>query len=75
MEIWSNSVIYFPSGLPNNYFSSALTQAYGRIEILPDSSPLRFALYIGDINQDRMIDAPDLSGVDNNTTAGLKYYV
>jgi hypothetical protein len=39
-----------------------------------DNSPLRFAVYSGDVNQDETIDASDLSIVENDVAVSLSGY-
>ena len=40
-----------------------------------DASPLRFGMYGGDVNQDGVVDAGDLSAVDNDAAESLSGYV
>ena len=40
-----------------------------------DASPVRFALYSGDVNQDRTVDATDLSLIDNDAIGFLGGYL
>ena len=40
-----------------------------------DDTPLTFAIYSGDVNQDGTIDASDLSDTDNDSFVGLSGYV
>ena len=56
-------------------FTSASTQAYGSNQIGVDASPIRFAVYSGDVNQDGIIDASDLSQVENAADVSLSGYV
>ena len=42
---------------------------------LIDNSPIRYAFYSGDINQDGSIDASDLSAVDNGASVSASGYV
>ena len=56
-------------------FSSAAAQAFGNNMKQVDASPVRFAIYSGDINQDGTIDASDVSEVDNDANNSLSGYV
>lgn len=56
-------------------FTSAASQSYGSNMIKVNTSPLRFGIYGGDINQDGTIDATDLSGVDNDASGSVSGYV
>lgn len=48
-------------------FNNAVTQAYGNNQIQVDASPLRFAIYSGDVNQDGIVDGADLAAIDNDS--------
>ncbi|MBK6772324.1 MAG: hypothetical protein IPG78_09390 [Ignavibacteria bacterium] len=49
--------------------------AYGSNQVQVDDTPLTFAIYSGDVNQDGTIDASDLSDTDNDSFVGLSGYV
>jgi hypothetical protein len=67
LETWSASPIAMTNGNSVNYDMSVSTaQAYGNNLIPVDNSPIRFALYSGDANQDGTVDATDLSIIDND---------
>jgi hypothetical protein len=40
-----------------------------------DASPVRFAIYSGDVNQDGTVDATDVSAIDNAANNFLSGYV
>lgn len=75
IETWSSSAIAFSSGTLSYDFTSAATMAYGENEVQVDDSPLKFAIYCGDVNQDGIIDAGDLSDVDNDAYNSVSGYV
>ncbi|MBK8553144.1 MAG: hypothetical protein IPL53_19625 [Ignavibacteria bacterium] len=76
IETWSNAPVNFISGGTVSYdFSNAVTKAFGSNLKQVDSSPPRFGLYSGDVNQDAIIDAADLSNVENDADASLFGYV
>lgn len=76
IETWSSSTVNYTSGSSVNFdFSTAITKAFGSNMKQVDNSPLRFALYSGDVNQDATIDASDLSDVDNDAYFSLSGYV
>ncbi|MBK8981991.1 MAG: hypothetical protein IPM38_06625 [Ignavibacteria bacterium] len=55
------------TGSPTYYdLSNSLSQAYAGNQIQVDASPVRFALYSGDVNQDGTIDLTDGSLIDND---------
>lgn len=45
-------------------FSDAAGKAFGSNQILADNSPVRFAIYSGDVNQDGIIDGSDFALID-----------
>lgn len=75
VETWSSSPVSFSSGELNYDFTLSAAQAYGSNLVQVNSDPLRFAIYGGDVNRDRIIDASDLSIVENDAAAGIIGYV
>ncbi len=70
IETWSSSAIALTSGnTASCSFSTAASQAYGNNLAQIDNSPVRFALYSGDANQDKTVDATDLSLIDNDAAS------
>ncbi|MBX7042000.1 MAG: hypothetical protein K1X85_03765 [Ignavibacteria bacterium] len=70
IETWSSSAIALTAGSPASFsFSTAASQAYGSNLVQIDNSPVRFALYSGDANQDKTVDATDLSLIDNDAAS------
>ncbi|MEO6695068.1 MAG: hypothetical protein ABIY50_08535 [Ignavibacteria bacterium] len=67
IQTWSkNGGEIFSGGTLNYNFSTASFQAYGSNQIQVDNSPIKFAVYSGDVNQDEIIDGEDLSLADND---------
>jgi len=63
-------------GISSNYnLSSSVSQAFGNNMISVDLSPVRFAIYSGDVNQDGIIDGSDISNVENDASTALPGYV
>jgi len=56
-------------------FTSAVTQAFGDNLVQVDSSPVKYAVYSGDINQDGTVDATDVSTIDNDAANFVGGYV
>ena len=75
IKTWSGSTINFIAGSVTYNFSTVQTQAYGNNEIQVDLSPLRYAVYSGDVNQDDIIDASDMSAVENDAGLSVSGYV
>lgn len=67
IETWSASPVSVTSASGYNFTTSA-SQAYGSNMKQVDTSPVRFGIYSGDVNQDGVIDAPDLSLIDNDAS-------
>lgn len=70
IETWSSAGVAFVSDSISYDFTSSSSQAYGNNMILKGS---KYTFYSGDVNQDGIIDASDLSLVDNaafNTVSG-----
>jgi len=76
IETWSSSPVEFSSGVTLTYdFTSAASMAYGNNQIQVDNSPVRFAIYSGDVNQDGVVDASDLALIDNDAFNSVSGYV
>ena len=67
IETWSKSggEAFTADALTYNFSSSSL-QAYGSNQVQVDNSPLMYAIYSGDANQNQIIDGEDLSLADND---------
>ena len=68
IETWSNTTQQFISNSLTYDFTSASSQAFGNNMIQIDASPVRFAIYSGDVNQDDVIDGSDTQLIDNDAT-------
>ena len=77
IETWSRQGgEVFTSGNVSNYiFPDQISKAYGNNMKQVDNTPIRFANFSGDINQDGIIDASDISIVDNDAGIALTGYV
>lgn len=76
VETWSSSAVNYTAGSNINYnFISSQSQAFGNNLKQVDISPVRFAIFSGDVNLDGIIDASDLSQVENDAAAGQSGYV
>ena len=63
-------------GAMNSYvFSDLVTKAFGSNMSQIDSSPLRYGFYSGDIDQDGIVDASDLSQAENDAMNAVSGYV
>ena len=67
------------SHLPGNSltydFSTAAALAFGDNLKQVDTSPLRFAIFSGDVNQDGVVDGSDASAIDNDAFNFVGGYV
>jgi hypothetical protein len=75
VETWSGLPQTFSGSVLNYDFTTAASQAFGNNMVQVDSSPLRFAVYSGDVNQDGTVDATDLSTIDNDASNFMSGYV
>jgi len=72
IETWSSAGNYFTSDTLFYDFTSSSSQAYGNNLKLKGT---RWTLYSGDVNQDGIIDASDLSTIDNDSYNSVSGYV
>ncbi|MBV6478409.1 MAG: hypothetical protein HGGPFJEG_01164 [Ignavibacteria bacterium] len=77
IETWSSTGISFdPLTSQAVYdFTSSITQAYGENMILADNSPVLYAIYGGDVDQNGSVEAFDLSSIDNDAANFVTGYV
>ena len=75
IETWSAGANVFVSGSMSYNFSTAASSAYGNNQIQADASPLRFAIFGGDVNQDGNADLTDISLVYNSASVFAAGYV
>lgn len=75
LETWSSSTISFSSGALTYDFTPSANTAFGDNQVRVDNSPVRFAIYSGDVNQDGIVDAGDISPVDNDAYNSISGYV
>ena len=75
IESWNSGVINFTNYESNPNLSFSFVSVFGNNSILVDNTPLVYALYSGDVNQDGTIDASDVSETDNDASASLSGYV
>ncbi len=70
IETWSKTggEQYDPMTMESYNFITAASQAFGNNMIQVDASPVRFALYSGDVNQDGSVDGGDAVIVDNDVS-------
>ncbi|MBK8381716.1 MAG: VCBS repeat-containing protein [Ignavibacteria bacterium] len=75
IETWSVITNAFVNGSLTYNFSTAITQAFGNNLKQVDASPVVFAIFSGDVNQDGTIDASDVSDADNDAFNSVSGYV
>lgn len=75
LETWSAAGETFASNSLAYDFTTSAGKAYGDNMIQVNSSPVRFAIYSGDVNKDGAIEATDLSMIDNDAANFLTGYV
>lgn len=77
LETWSKNggETYVSGGNMNYDFTTTTAQAFGSNMIQVDNTPVRFAIYSGDVNQDGIIDGTDGAMVDNDAFNFLGGYL
>jgi len=75
IETWSSVPVRFIDSLMAYNFSDSKANAYVNNQTKVKISPLRYALFSGDVNQDGIIDSSDMAEVDNAAFNGLSGYV
>lgn len=77
IQTWSKAggEDYNPMNLGSYDFTDLQSKAYGSNMIQVDNSPVRYALYSGDVNQDLTVDGSDLSIIENDAENFLTGYI
>ncbi|HRI84138.1 MAG TPA: hypothetical protein PK536_01695 [Ignavibacteria bacterium] len=76
IQTWSANAVAFINGSTTVYnFTVASVQAFGNNLNQVDTSPVRFAVYSGDVNQDGIVDNSDAGEIDNDSFNFVSGYV
>lgn len=77
IQTWSASTVSFDflSGGTEYDFTLSQDSAFGSNQIQVDSTPVRFAIYGGDVNQDSVVDLTDITNVFNDANIFAGGYV
>jgi len=77
IETWSriNGESYDPMTLGSYDFTDSDSKAFGNNMVQIDASPLKFAIFSGDVDQDQVIDGSDLLRIDNDAFIFVSGYV
>ena len=77
IQIWSANPVSFDflNGNLRYDFTVSADSAYGSNQVQVDSSPLRFAMYGGDVDQNNFIDGTDTQLIDNDAAAFASGYL
>lgn len=76
IETWSASTIILTSSESFSYnFTDLQSKAFGNNLINVDNSPVRYAFYNGDVNQDGIVDVTDEALIDNNAFNFISGYL
>lgn len=70
IETWSSSPVYFITDTTAYNFTTSLNKAYGDNQKQIDASPVRFGMFSGNINEDAIVDAGDVSAIENDAYLG-----
>lgn len=65
IQTWSSSPAVFTAGTMTYDFSNASNKAYGNNQKQVDASPVKFAIFGADSNQDDIVDVSDLISIYN----------
>ena len=60
IETWSKTTQTFTGNMLNYDFTTAASKAFGDNMMQADTSPVEYALYGGDVNQDDAVDLTDV---------------
>ena len=66
IETWTSNPVPFSGDSASYDFTTSASQAYGNNQIQLNSSPVKFGIYSGDVNQDGTVDLADGSLIDND---------
>lgn len=75
IETWSSTVQSITSGIQSYDFTSSSSQAFGNNMIHVDASPVRFAIYSGDIVKDGIVNLNDLLLAYNHAAGFMNGYL
>jgi subtilisin-like proprotein convertase family protein len=75
VETWASNPIGFIKGFASYDMSVNPVFVFGQNVVQVRLSPARYAIYSGDVNQDRAVDATDVSMIDNDASNFLGGYV
>lgn len=75
IETWSSAGYIFSTDTLYYNFTLAASQAFESNQIQVDSSPDKFAVYSGDINQDGFVDLTDVTNAFNSANSFATGYV
>ncbi|MDQ3194421.1 MAG: choice-of-anchor B family protein [Bacteroidota bacterium] len=77
IEVWSKAggEAYDPMTLQGYDFTGSDTSAFGNNEVQVDASPVKFALYSGDVNYDGLINLNDVISTYNDAAVFTTGYV
>ncbi len=75
IETWSKTTLTFSNNDLYYDFHTSANRAYGDNQIQVDASPVRFAFYGGDVNQDGTVEITDIVEVFNDGNNFVSGYV
>lgn len=76
IETWASSNVQFNKFSPGNYrFDVTDTSVLGSNELIVGTSPVRYGMYSGDVNQDGVVDLNDVVQIYNASNAFSSGYI
>jgi hypothetical protein len=73
IQTWSSLPVSFTGSAINYNFSNSLSNSYG--DNIKEVATGVYAIYVGDVNQDEVVDLSDLVQMDTDLTAGTVAYI
>jgi hypothetical protein len=73
VQTWSSLPVSFTGSAINYNFSNSVANSYG--DNIKEVATGIYAIYVGDVNQDEVVDLSDLVQMDTDLTAGTVAYI
>lgn len=74
IETWASSTVHFNESTSFYRFDVTDTSVLGSNELIVETSPVRYGMYSGDVNQDDAIDLNDILQINNDANIFVSGY-
>lgn len=71
IETWSSNPVFFVSDTVVYNFTDTISKAFGNNLKQIDATPVRYGVLSGNVNEDEIADAADISAVENDAYSGI----